>query len=321
MDYARFVRLRRPLWDEFESRLQAARDDDDALGHQALETLALRYRQVLHDHALAGARFGGTGAARRLWRLALDGTHWLQRERGDRLPGPWTFVTRTFPDAFRAHLPYLALATALFTSAAVLGFVLAVLQPGMGMALLGPDRMEDLRNGKLWTEALTTSVPPALSSSTIATNNMSVALTGWAGGALAGLGALYVVLLNGLLLGAVFGITLPYGMADELLTFVSAHGPLEITLILTTAASGLGMGRALVAAEDRPRREAVQDAARRALVVLLGCLPWFVLLGVVEAFLSPSPELDPSVKALLGLGLESLFLVVALGPLRQGARS
>jgi uncharacterized membrane protein SpoIIM required for sporulation len=320
MDYARFVRLRKPVWDEFESRLQTAREGDDRLGHAALEALAVRYRQILHDHALAGARFAGTGAARRLLRLALDGTHWLQRDRGDRLPGLRTFLTRTFPQAFRSQLPYLFLVTALFASAALFGFVLALLQPGMGFALLGPERIADLRDGKLWTEALTTSVPPAWSSSAIATNNMSVALTGWAGGALAGLGALHVVLLNGLLLGAVFGITHPYGMAGELATFVAAHGPLEITLILTTAASGLSMGRALVAAEDRPRREVVAEAARRALVVLVGCLPWFVLLGFVEGFISPAPELDVSVKTLLGLALESLFLLIALGSLRLGAR-
>jgi hypothetical protein len=41
-----------------------------------------------HDHALAAARFPGTGAARRLQRLALEGTHWLRWERSDRVAGP-----------------------------------------------------------------------------------------------------------------------------------------------------------------------------------------------------------------------------------------
>jgi uncharacterized membrane protein SpoIIM required for sporulation len=187
----------------------------------------------------------------------------------------------------------------------------------VALALLGPDTVEQLARGQLWTEALTTTIPPAFSSSAIATNNMSVAVTAWAGGALAGLGALWVVLLNGFMLGAVFGATARFGMATALLEFVAAHGPLELTLILVSAAAGLAMGSALLRAEDLPRSVTVPRAAREALVVLLGCLPWFLVLGVVEAFLSPSPTLPWVWKALLGMALEVCFLIpVAVVALR-----
>src|SRR5688500_17070292 len=93
MDYGRFVRTRQPLWDEFERRLAAAQRDE-RLDHEGLETLAFRYRQVLHDHALAAARYPDTGSARRLLALALAGTQWLQRDRGQRVPGPWAFYSR-----------------------------------------------------------------------------------------------------------------------------------------------------------------------------------------------------------------------------------
>jgi uncharacterized membrane protein SpoIIM required for sporulation len=108
-------------------------------------------------------------------------------------------------------------------------------------------------------------------------------------------------------------------MAGALLEFVSAHGPLEITLILVTAAAGLELGRSLVAAEDRPRAAAVADAARTALVTLLGCLPWFVLLAVVESLVSPSPHVAASLKLAIGVGLELAFLLMALGPRAEKA--
>ena len=137
---------------------------------------------------------------------------------------------------------------------------------------------------------------------------MSVAITAFAGGALAGLGALYVVLLNGFLLGAILGITSHYGMASALLEFIAAHGPLEITLILTTAGAGLLAGRALVQATDRPRREVLREAGRDATVVLVGCLPWFLFLGVVEAFVSPIPGFAAVFKVALGGALLALAL-------------
>lgn len=315
MQYARFLRSRSAIWDEFERRLAAAQKEPARTRYADLEKVALLYRQVLHDHALAASRFPETGAMRRLRALALHGTHWLNWDRGDRLPGPGQFFAQTFPLAFRAHLLHLAAAAALFATALAFGASLAIVQPGAGTAMLGPEAIDGLRRGHLWTESLVSTVPPAVSSSAIATNNMSVALAGWAGGAALGLGALYVILLNGFLLGAIVATTLHYGMAGELLEFVSAHGPLEITLILVTAAGGLSMGQALVAADDRPRRVALRRASRDALILLVGCLPWFVVLGVVEAAVSPAPTVPAAFKAALGLGLLAAFLGTAASPL------
>lgn len=314
MDYQRFVRFRSAAWTDFEERLRSAQREPKRVRHEDLEVMALAYRQVLHDHALVSARFPGTGAAARLRRLALQGTHWLQRDTVDRMPGIGEFLARRFPLAFRAHAVHLVAAVSLFSTALVFGAALAIVQPGAGTALLGRKAIQDLRRGHLWTESLVSTVPPAVSSSGIATNNMSVAIAGWAGGAALGLGALYVILLNGFLLGAILATTLHYGLAGELLEFVSAHGPLEITLILTTAAAGLALGQAMVAAEDAPRRNVIARASREALVLLVGCLPWFVVLGIVEAVISPAPAVPAALKLALGLGLEATFLLLAWNP-------
>ena len=105
MDYQRFAELRAAALDEFEQGLTTARANPRALGYRGLERLAFRYRQLLHDHALASARFPGTALARRLRRLVLEGTHWLQRDTGEHLPTVGGFVTRTFPLACRRLLP------------------------------------------------------------------------------------------------------------------------------------------------------------------------------------------------------------------------
>jgi uncharacterized membrane protein SpoIIM required for sporulation len=312
MSYARFIRQRSAAWDEFERVLASL--TETRLGHAALENLAFLYRQILHDHAVVSYRYPRTAAAERLRHLALEGTHTLRVETDEHVVGPVRFLTRSFPRAFRRHLPHLVVTVVLFFSAMALGFCMTALRPAVGLTLLGPEKVKGLEEGRLWTESLVSTIPPALSTSAIATNNMSVALTGWAGGALAGIGALHVVLLNGFLLGAVLAATWHYGLAAGLLEFVSAHGPLEITLILVTAAAGLGVGQALVAADDRPRREALAEAGQRAIVVLVGCLPWFVVLGLVEGLISPSPQVPAPLKLGLGLLLEALFLFLAWNP-------
>jgi uncharacterized membrane protein SpoIIM required for sporulation len=312
MDYARFVALRRPLWDAFERDANAARSDRDR-SYAEIEDLALRYRQVLHDHAWARARFPGTGAAQRLLRLAVLGGTVLQREDQESFSLVRFFFQR-FPAAVSTSLPWIGVACALFLVTGLLGIAVAIYEPGVAVAMLGPERVAGLRQGHLWTESLTTTLPPSMTSSFIATNNMSVALTAWAGGALVGLGSLWVAMFNGFMLGAVFGVTARYSMEAELGTFVVAHGLLELTLIIVCAGAGLGIGVAILRADDLPRSVTVPRAAREALVVLLGCLPWFLVLGVVEAFISPSPELPFVWKALLGVALEICFLApIALG--------
>jgi uncharacterized membrane protein SpoIIM required for sporulation len=314
MDYARFVAAGAPDWDAFEKRLEAAERSPRDARYADLEGLALRHRRVLHDLALATDRYAGTAAARRLSVLALRGAHWLHADRSAPRPRLRSFWRRAFPAAIRGQAPEFALATSLFVAALVLGLTLAVANPSAGFALLGPSAVAELREGKLWTQSLTHAIPPAVSSSGIAANNMAVALTGWAGGALAGLGSLYVVVMNGFVLGAVLAATVHFSLAGELLSFVAAHGPLEITLILTTAAAGFTLGRGLFGADDRPRRVAAAEAGRRALHVLVGCLPWFVVLGLIEGFISPAPTVGVGVKVTLGVLLESLFLVVAWRP-------
>jgi uncharacterized membrane protein SpoIIM required for sporulation len=314
MEYSRFVERGQPLWDSFEETLVKASTDADRVYHQDLEDLALGYRRILHDHALARARFPGTGVARRLERLALEGTHFLHADHQGGLPGPGRFFRETFPRAFRRHLPHAGIAAALFLTSALFGLSLAFARPEAGTALLGPQAVSDLREGRLWTDALTSVVPAPVSSAGIATNNMSVAITAWAGGALGGTLTLYVVLMNGFMLGALVGATSAFGLAGRLLEFVAAHGILEITLILVASGAGLRVGHATLAAGDRPRREAMSEAGRESLLLLLGCLPWFVLLGIVEGVVSPSPAVPATAKLGIGLALEGTFLAAALLP-------
>jgi len=198
MDYARFTRLRRPLWDAFEKRLETAGRRFKDLGYGDLEEMALLYRQVLHDHALAGSRFPGTAAARRLGTLVLEGTRRLTGESGEERGGMIRFFRRTFPRAFQRQLGITGVALALFLFATLWGLALGILRPALGVTFLGPEAVQGLKEGHLWTESLVTTVPPALGASGIATNNLSVGLTTWGGGLLAGLVPLYELLLNGL---------------------------------------------------------------------------------------------------------------------------
>jgi len=211
----------------------------------------------------------------------------------------------------------MGLCVALFVAAIIMSYSLSTVQPAIGARILGPETIAKLERGELWTESIARVVPSSVSSSFIATNNMSVAITAWAGGIVFGIGSIYVVLTNGFLLGAIFGTTTRFGMTSDLLEFISAHGPLELTLILVSAGHGLAVGHALLAPHDRSREAAVREAGRLSMLGLVGILPWFVFLGFVEGFISPSPVIGVDVKLALGAAILCCFLLVAFRPVRK----
>jgi len=215
VNYARFTALRRPACEDFERRLAAAQRRASSIDYDDLEELAFQYRQLLHDHALAAARFPGTAIARRLHALVLRATHWLQRDPGDHLPSPVRFVNQTFPRAFRKQRSLIALSAVLFALGGLVGVCLTAAEPAIASVFLGPDAIDGLREGRIWTESIFAVTPGSVASTRIATNNMAVAMTGWAGGALAGLFGIYVLVLNGLMLGAVVTVTMHYSMAPR----------------------------------------------------------------------------------------------------------
>ncbi len=319
MDYRRFVDLREPACAELEGLLARARSSPRALDYAELERLAFLYRQLLHDHSLAAARYSGTAMARRLRGLVLAATHVLHVDSGERLPSLRRFVLRTFPRTVRALAPTIAWMAALFLLGAVFGGTLTLVEPGLAGVFLPAEALEGLERGEIWTDSIFGVTPSSVISSFIAVNNLKVAIVAWAGGALAGIGALWITLFNGLMLGTVLAATARFGMQDPLLEFIAAHGPLELSLIVVSAAAGLHMGRALVVADDVPRGEWLRRAGLDALVVLLGCLPWILLLGFVEGYVSPSRDVPVAAKVLLGLLLEGTFVswVVFLGRRRE----
>lgn len=316
-EYIPFTRRREAFWTSFGKRLEAARGRGARLSFADLESLAVDYRRILQDHAVVQANFGNTAASRRVQALAIDATHFLFAGSAKDRVSVARFFGILFPAAMRAHANYMLFCLALFASAIVASYSLATVQPAIGSQILGPKVIENLGRGELWTESITRVVPSSVSSSWIATNNMSVAITAWAGGAIAGVGAIHVVITNGLLLGAIFGTTTTFGMTSALLEFISAHGPLELTLILVSAGHGLAMGHALLAPHDQPREKAVREAGRHSIVGLVGILPWFLFLGFVEGFISPATSIGVDVKLTLGAAILSCFVLIAFRPVSK----
>ena len=136
----------------------------------------------------------------------------------------------------------------------------------------------------------------------------------FAGGLLLGLGTLAVLVYNGLMVGALAGITIQAGNFDVFLRYVLPHGVLELSCFAVAAAAGLRLGWALIDPGWLTRGEALRREARPAVAMIIGTAPWLVVAGLTEGFVTPHALPLPAALA-VGFGLGGSFwgLVFARG--------
>jgi uncharacterized membrane protein SpoIIM required for sporulation len=92
-------------------------------------------------------------------------------------------------------------------------------------------------------------------------------------------------------------------MAGDLLGFVAAHGPLELSALVLAGQAGLVLAAAIVDPGEAPRREALQAAGREAARLLAVVVPALTVAAALEAGVSPRGAVPPLARATLGLGL------------------
>jgi uncharacterized membrane protein SpoIIM required for sporulation len=305
-----WIEKRRLHWTRLERLMETSgRKGVSALSPGELQELALLYRQTASD--LASVREDPTSNHLALYLNQLLGrAHnliYMGRKASGR--GMWTFFKDEYPAIFRETLPDTLAAFVIFLAAAFAGFLMGIADPSFSRHVLGPGMMETIEKHKMWTDSIVTI--KAAASSAILTNNISVAFTTFALGITAGIGTVYMMLVNGLLMGVVSVACWREGMSLSLWSFVAAHGVLELPAIFIAGGAGLGIARGLLFPGSLPRRESLVRAGARSVRLVLGTIPMLLIAGFVEGFVSPS-NLRYSVKFMLAGGLFTLLVLYLL---------
>jgi uncharacterized membrane protein SpoIIM required for sporulation len=120
------------------------------------------------------------------------------------------------------------------------------------------------------------------------TNNLSVSFMAFAAGITGGLGTLYLLFFNGIMIGVIGTACATYGMSVPLWSFVSPHGVLELPAIFIAGGAGLRMARSLLFPGMLSRRDSLSIGGTEAVRLLVGVIPMLIVAGTIEAFFSPS---------------------------------
>lgn len=297
-------------WRELSALASGRRNDQDI--DEARQVLS-GFREVARDVALARRTAGGSLTHRALEALYGDLHRAIHQVPNRMLPGLIAYFVHDVPSAARHLRREIATVVALFFVSIAAGGLLITVFPDTAGIFLSPQMIETVQGGKLWTDDILNVVPSSILSMNLMTNNIAVALTCLAFGIIYGLGTLYIICLNGLMLGGVFAYTYRFGLADELYRFVVAHGIVELSMICLAGAAGLSIGRAIARPGARGRIASVRDAIHDAAALTAVAVPFLVGCGIIEGYVSPAPGISTAIRSAIGVAWFVILLLVLDG--------
>jgi uncharacterized membrane protein SpoIIM required for sporulation len=283
----RWIEKRRGCWD----RLRALITTVQAIGVSSvppaeLREMALLYRQIAGDLSALRQERSARNLELELNQLLGQAHGIIYSRRKTDVFDVWRFFSQEYPLLFRQLLPFTLTSLMLFLGGAVVGSLLTVVRPEFEHHFLGPAMTQTIERHQMWTESVNSMAPQA--SSAIMTNNLAVTFTVFAAGITAGIGTLYMIIWNGVLLG-VIGIACHQAhMSVRLWSFVAAHGSLELPAIIIAGGAGLRLAYGLLFPGIYSRRHSLAVAGSEAVRLVSAVVPMLAIAGVLEGFLSPS---------------------------------
>jgi uncharacterized membrane protein SpoIIM required for sporulation len=314
----RFISERKGAWQRLEDLLgMLDRSSLRRLNREEVRELGRIYRRTSSDLAIARAECRDPRLVNYLNSLVIRAHGRIYRadasEGRHRLRN---FFARDFPRTFRRTWRFTALAFATYALFAALSFAATARDPEFSeLAGIPPHFRETvLEQKRRWWESANEA--NQLAATYIGTNNIRVTFNAFALGATFGIGTLYYIALNGLAHAAAVGLTYRAGYAGELLTFMAAHGVIELTCIFIAGGAGMLFGTALLFPGDRPRFDNLRLRGRESAQLIAGCVPLLAVAGAIEGFVSPAPipaEIKFAVAAATGVALYAYLLIAGRG--------
>lgn len=303
MRETRFIDQNTEKWREFEQSL--FNDEGDP------EKLRERFTQITEDFSYARTFYPN-----RMVRLFLNGLaqayfHKINTRRRASMGRFWRFWTHEIPQIVWESRGSFATAFGVFMLAFAVGVISCRIDPDFPRRILGDSYVDmtiaNIESGdpmKVYKESGAFGM-----SLGIAANNLFVALLTFTFGASWGLGTLFFLLFNGIMVGAFQWFFIEKGVGLESFLTIWTHGALEISAIVIAGAAGFELARGLVFPGTLTRGQAFRISAGRGLKIFISITPVLLLAAFFEGFLTRHTEL-PNLQR--GIFIAICFLFIAI---------
>lgn len=309
---------------EHETKAKAETKPGEIEANTVATDLPRAYRRLCHQLAVARSRQYSPMLVNRLNQLALSGHRALYSKR----PSPWggmaEFLLAGFPRLLRQEWKLFLLASLLFYLPLLITAWVIQLQPEFVYSIMDYGTVADFES--MYEPSADRVGNPRGADSDFfmfgyyIMNNIGIAFRTFASGLLFGIGAVFILLYNGLFIGAATGHIMQLGYHETFFSFVVGHGSFELTAITIAGAAGLKIGLALLIPRGLTRLAALRLAAGTAIKLVYGAFVMLLIAAFIEAFWSSISTVSPATKYQVGAllwALVAIYLGLAGRPSRQ----
>lgn len=306
MRETKFIEQNREKWQEFETMLSQNHRDPDRL--HAL------FIQITDDLSYARTFYPNRSVRVYLNHLAQQISHKIYRGRRFPLDRLRNFWSDELPQVLYETRKALSWSFWIFMLAFGIGIVSSMIEPEFARSILGDSYVDmTIQNIEKGDPMAVYKEREAFGMTMgIAMNNIWVALLTALLGVFATLGTLYMLLYNGIMVGAFQYFFIEKGLFWESFLTIWIHGTLEISAIVIAGAAGLTAGSGLLFPGTYRRAQAFQLSMRRGIKIFIGLIPVFALAAFFEGFLTrltDTPDIIRGLFILLSLGLVLWYFV------------
>ncbi len=304
-----FTRRRQASWDAWDAWVSGRQPVGEGL---PLDEVPARFRALCADLSLARHRGYSPPLLDVLHQRVLKAHQQIYGSQARRAASWLTFFGGDFPRLVRtegtavvmaAVLLFTPLATQIWVLQRAPNAIYLVLPPeqvGQMEAMYAPDAPHLGRPRQATTEWMMWGLYVA--------NNVRIDFQCFAGGLAFGVGTVFFLLYNGLIIGGIAGHLTRIGYGETFWGFVAGHSALELIGATLSGAAGLIVGAALISPGRRSRAAALVARGAVAVRLLYGAAVMTLLAAFVEAFWSPQRGIPVTFKYAVGLAMWALLL-------------
>lgn len=304
MKQSQFETRHQPEWQRFARLLEAL--ERGKIDSKTSEGFTSDYRRICQQLALAQERGYSSHLVDPLHRLATRGHQQLYRHRSHMSAQVLSFIMAGFPRLVRAQWRFVLAAALLFYGSMIVMGLLVYYLPDLVYSVVSPEQvlemetMYDPSARRLGEAAIRGSSEDWMMFAYYIMNNIGIAFQTFASGLLFGLGSVFFLFFNGLMIGAVAGHLSGVGFGETFWSFAIGHGAFELTAIVLAGAAGLKLGWALLAPGAIARSEALRLAAKTAVQLVCGVMVLLLIAAFIEAYWSSLSSFQPLTKYIVG---------------------
>lgn len=286
MREAAFVKQNKDKWTTFESVLAKKTEIDP-------NKLSDLYIEITDHLSYAKTFYPGSNTELFLNALASEAHQKIYKTKKESKNRIITFWKTEFPTMFYHHQRELLIAFLVFAFFTIVGAFSAANDGDFVRSFLGDGyvnmTLENIEKGDPMAVYKEQGEFNMFLGITI--NNVRVAIMAFIYGMLLGIGSLYVMLQNGIMLGSFQYMFYEKGLLWESARTIWIHGTIEISVIIIAGCAGLVLAKGILFPGTYTRLESFKRGIINGLKIMLATVPFFVLAGFLEGFVTRHTEM------------------------------